>query len=407
MKELDRFLFQPKSFEEILPVAKIVIDTNVLLAAYQYRNITFKELLEALESLNSLERLLIPSHVLKEFFKNRPDRIVEIIQTVQQIRDKQQNIKSTDNIDNKIPSMEYLNNNKEIQETEKSLNQLSKEYNAKLKEYRGKLSDLIDELKSFFNHDPILEKYEKIFRESYYKPENFKTEQELVTKFKERIQQNQPPGYKDGKKTTNGEGDYKIWEHILGIKESDVIFVTADNKSDWVYKDPNDNVINARRELVEEFYDSSGGKTFCIVHPSIFIKAYNPNVNHEIIEDLNNKLLEDDKDDILIDFVTFEANKENIFDSTLNYENYLESISRNRIPHNKAEMYKEGDEPLLDKLFEYLRIVNESLYIHVRRMANKIANDYSLSSKERAKAYFHLVEWGMNKVIEKNYEQDI
>lgn len=37
MDKLDKHFFQPKKFEDIIDTAKIVIDTNVLLAAYQYQ----------------------------------------------------------------------------------------------------------------------------------------------------------------------------------------------------------------------------------------------------------------------------------------------------------------------------------------------------------------------------------
>lgn len=101
MENLETYFFQPKRFEDIIQSAKIVIDTNVLLAAYQYRNITFKELINTLEDLHRQKRLIIPSHVIKEFFKNRPDRIVEIIQTVQQVRDSLPDIKKIESIEKK------------------------------------------------------------------------------------------------------------------------------------------------------------------------------------------------------------------------------------------------------------------------------------------------------------------
>ncbi|MGE7119636.1 hypothetical protein ACQKIC_05460 [Peribacillus sp. NPDC046944] len=106
--------------------------------------------------------------------------------------------------------------------------------------------------------------------------------------------------------------------------------------------------------------------------------------------------MEDDADDTLIDLETFKPNKENIFDTTLDYANYLESIRGNRIPFNN---YKNGDNPLLDKMLSYLKISkNKSMYSQVKLKANKIARNHSLSEREKAEAYLHLVEWGMNEI---------
>jgi rRNA-processing protein FCF1 len=103
-EQLKKYLFQPKKLEDIISTAKIVVDTNVLLAGYQYRDLTFKEIIHTLSKINEQERLLIPSHVLKEFFKRRPEKIVEMIQSVQQHRDKIPSYKTEYPIEKVIPS---------------------------------------------------------------------------------------------------------------------------------------------------------------------------------------------------------------------------------------------------------------------------------------------------------------
>lgn len=48
-----------------------------------------------------------------------------------------------------------------------------------------------------------------------------------------------PPGYKDGSKTENSEGDYLIWCEILDLASQEhrsVIFVSEDLKDDWLQK---------------------------------------------------------------------------------------------------------------------------------------------------------------------------
>lgn len=45
MKDWKRYLYQPKPASELLKDATIVIDTNVLLAAYQWREVTVNKVL--------------------------------------------------------------------------------------------------------------------------------------------------------------------------------------------------------------------------------------------------------------------------------------------------------------------------------------------------------------------------
>ena len=66
--------------------------------------------------------------------------------------------------------MELLNIHNSIEEIENDVNKHVDITNGKIKEYQNKLNDLISELKTFFNHDPILEKYKSIFEKAYFKP---------------------------------------------------------------------------------------------------------------------------------------------------------------------------------------------------------------------------------------------
>ncbi|QKS72838.1 hypothetical protein FLK61_40240 [Paenalkalicoccus suaedae] len=79
MKNLDKYFFKPRKAEEIVDKALIVIDTNILLAAYQWKKASFKEITNIMDNLMKEERLKIPSHVFEEFMDQRPNRIKEIV----------------------------------------------------------------------------------------------------------------------------------------------------------------------------------------------------------------------------------------------------------------------------------------------------------------------------------------
>ena len=110
-----------------------------------------------------------------------------------------------------------------------------------------------------------------------------------------RVEHRLPPGFKDGHKGENRLGDLIIWFEILAEAASvnekfdSVIFISRDEKSDWVYapsmrmkmvgsqrksignKDPVIKISDPR--LVNEFQNVSGIKEFSIVNFDMIIEA--------------------------------------------------------------------------------------------------------------------------------------
>lgn len=391
---LRKYLFQPKKVEEILPTAKVVIDTNFLLSGYQYRGLTFKEIIDTLTKLNNQGRLIIPSHVLKEFFIRRPGRIVELIQSVQQHRDKIQLPSTVDKIEKVIPNLEFTSFHIEINDMEELLKSKVDEIAQSIKEYRELHNKLIEEFKSYFNDDPILKNYSELFISAYFRPEEMTSEAELIKEFNDvRFKNKMPPGYRDGSKDNGNEaGDYIIWSHILKI-EDNIIFVTGDNKPDWVYSEPgNKKIISARRELVEEFYDKSDGKTFSIVDPATFVKIFNPDVEKTVIEDLSNLNLKNSNQEskYIEKAIMSLNNEENNLVANAKYSALMERLRR-VIP---TQYYKSGTNDYLDSIFA--KISNNKPFLdEVIKMADKIADNESLSAEEKSRAYDSLAEWAL------------
>ncbi|KDN91230.1 hypothetical protein EF87_19930, partial [Bacillus amyloliquefaciens] len=120
---------------------------------------------------------------------------------------------------------------------------------------------------------------------------------EAEERFKNKI----PPGYKDNPKEENSSGDFIIWSSILQL-DTDVVFVSGDKKSDWVYKDNNENPIVARRELIEEFFIQTG-KDFAHITPKDFITSLNSDVSEDVRADLSNyktKFKVEDSDELTV-----------------------------------------------------------------------------------------------------------
>ncbi|MGG0293210.1 PIN domain-containing protein [Bacillus pacificus] len=279
MEYWESYFFQPKPLENIINDALVVVDTNVLLAAYQWREVTVNEVLNILKRLNDEDRLRIPEQVIMEFAKRRPTEIIQRINEIDNIISQLQKPKP---LNQRVPMLEGL-------EVYKKVIDLQEHYVKNLNDYKEGLIEIKQRLKGLFNNDPILDSIKEIVKNARYTPENIGDEKELAKIAKERFANKKPPGYKDGKKEENSEGDYIVWAHILSLS-SDVIFISAEKKIDWAYTDKHNNVVNVRRELVEEFSRETNGKTFCFINPKDFIKLINPNISDEVIEDLELKL---------------------------------------------------------------------------------------------------------------------
>jgi hypothetical protein len=163
---------------------------------------------------------------------------------------------------------------------------LEEDFKNSIKSYRKKLTELKEQITGFFHHDPVLTQMEELLRKCYFelKDTDFNNiDKEALRRSKEQIP---PLTGGDSGKNENGFGDFYIWKHILEI-EADVLFVTADNKADWFIKDQSKKALYPRRELIEEFYEVSGGKTFAILSPLELIKLFKADVDIEITKDLN------------------------------------------------------------------------------------------------------------------------
>ncbi|MBJ8085268.1 DUF4935 domain-containing protein [Bacillus cereus] len=282
-----------KKLNEIKDTATIVIDTNVLLMGYQWKNITFESVLNVLKKLSSEERLRIPAHVIKEFAKNRPKKITEMSSGIHNvISNIPKAINNGKPLNEAIPALAILEDyHSDIIALEEKYNNCIQELNKARKEYVKGLGKLQQSLGEYIDHDLILESYKEIIEKSYFAPDGLMGEEQLKLEWDKRSKSNIPPGYMDKTKDSNQYGDLIVWDHICQIS-GDVIFVTADLKGDWVHSNDK-QVMGARRELVEEFYsrDQAKGYTFKILSPLQFITLFSgEEVKQEIQDDLNKEV---------------------------------------------------------------------------------------------------------------------
>lgn len=87
---LETILISTKTSFWVAKRCDIVIDTNVLLAAYQWREVTVNKVLTTLQRLKGEDRLRIPLQVIKEFSKNRTKEIKQRMNDIDQVISKLQ-----------------------------------------------------------------------------------------------------------------------------------------------------------------------------------------------------------------------------------------------------------------------------------------------------------------------------
>lgn len=327
MEDLDKLFFMPKQAIEMNSDSIVVIDTNVLLSGYQWKDVTITEMIRVLKTLDKQKRLRIPHHAIKEFFNNRPRLILNILREINDIESQIGFHKKP-----LIQVAPVFSNN----DTFKPVFELEKEVKGKIGEYKAKLEEAKRNLLDLFESDHILDEYKNIFKSAYFIPEGY-NEVKLIADFTERCKKRIPPGYKDAGKEENSHGDYIIWDSILslGKKGNDVLFVSCETKNDWVYCDPKGQVISARRELIEEFYEITKGKTFRFITPNDFILLFKPDISDDVKEDLKTTV------------------KPYIYSSSIitNYQKYVERTN---------ETYREMADKI-DNLTEPLRKMTEQI----------------------------------------------
>jgi len=184
----------------------------------------------------------------------------------QQLNRKQSKIQSLQ-IGN-YPLLEGIDEYSEASELENKINE-------QLSEYRKKIGKLISQVKSWNWNDPVSNIYNKLFKSTVVF-ELKRTKEEIEQQLSYRYIHKIPPGYKDDDKPDSGIGDLLIWLSILEIgkkEKKDLIFVSGEEKSDWFHKSEK-HPLYPRFELVSEYYNTSGGKSFHLIKLSTLLSLF-------------------------------------------------------------------------------------------------------------------------------------
>jgi rRNA-processing protein FCF1 len=251
------------SVNEIVGDCLIVIDTNALLVPYKTGKESLEQIRKTYESLTKADRLFIPGQVAREFARNRAEKITELFQQFSRKRDSFQRLQRG--------NYPLLDSFPEYQEVIR----LEKEIDSSIRKYQESLGEVLNHIREWKWDDPVSKIYRDLFNSNTIIDIELKKE-ELLNELKRRRIHKIPPGYKDSTKDDDGIGDLLIWYTILEIgkiRNSNVIFVSGEEKSDWWHKSEGETLY-PRHELTDEYRRSSLGKSFHIIPFSQFLALF-------------------------------------------------------------------------------------------------------------------------------------
>lgn len=255
------------------PDVLIVLDTNVLLLPFKVGGREFSEIKAVLTQLAEEGRLRVPARVIREYLKNRDTHLGNILKSVQDKASTVLNVGG--NLPHFFKDLDVANPALEAEEHLKKAG----------RDYAKALQPLIDRMKAWRGDDPVTLVYQKIFS-SEVVVECESDRVQVAKDWQARLDKKVPPGYKDAGKPDKGIGDFLIWLTILEIgntNQKDVIFVTGEEKADWLVRSANEGVY-PRPELIDEFRRKTNGKNLQLLKLADLLSEVG--VSEGVVEDV-------------------------------------------------------------------------------------------------------------------------
>lgn len=290
--------YRKKTKEEIDFLWKNAIftfDTNSLLNIYRYSDTTRKDIFEIINKIE--DRIFLTHQVAFEFNKNRFENINNIIKS------KNDFLKNLDNI-----NIQISKNSEQILS-----NYLTDKFTILLDEIKTEIDSKVEFFNKLFDSDLIFDLINLLFNKKVLN----KIEEEKISQIKKigeiRYSNKIPPGYSDSKKEENKFGDLIIWNEIINYakeKQKPVIFISDDNKEDWIWKLKDGKTIGARPELIQEFYKETN-QLFHLYKTDSFIKYGSIQLNEKIDSGTIEEVTKINKEISLSEFAEYLSSLEN------------------------------------------------------------------------------------------------
>ncbi|MBK8758343.1 MAG: DUF4935 domain-containing protein [Actinomycetales bacterium] len=246
-------------FREVLRIAMVVFDTNLLLNLYRYNAETRASIVDVLTALG--DRFWVPHQVLEEFWRNRERALVDPLGQIQQTAVDLEKLRAS-----AVEQLRMWVNRAVVSKSDEA--QVEAEINVAFANAAALLEGLIDETSvqraRSTQNDPVLSLLEPVLAGRVGAAMPADSYVSAVKEGKRRAEAGEPPGFADiGKTGRGGEGaagDYLVWEQTLieaAARGLPVVFVTGDVKRDW-WRFEGGNARGPRVELAREMKSRSG-----------------------------------------------------------------------------------------------------------------------------------------------------
>lgn len=258
-------------YAEVLRKGLVVVDTNVLLDLYRYQAYTREDLLATMTALG--ERLFIPHQVATEFWRGREGAVREGLGVSADLaRDLDRNA------DVAAQALSTWANRAgvppdQLEPLQSSLRRAYAKVSEKVAD-RGNDELTLAALNTY--SDPVLSALHNLLRGKVGPP--FDPDQQAVheREAQRRVENQEPPGYKDKSKTgTASWGDYFVWRQLLNeaaTRACDVLLVTRDSKEDWWRREHN-QTRGPRLELSAECLRETGHQLLMLTPSNLLSRA--------------------------------------------------------------------------------------------------------------------------------------
>lgn len=281
-----------EEYQRLWSEALVVLDANVLLDMYRLPAMAREELITVLDSLN--DRLWVPHQVGLEFQRNRLTVIsAERKVTEGALKTAREFVKK---LVDEVEALQLDKRGLEIS-TEPLVDGLNKANNELTKSIQKAHDSQLD----ISIEDPVRERLDVLLDGRVGPPpENQQELDALIQDGDVRYQHNIPPGFKDSDKEKNPNdaffifdnfkyqrkfGDLILWRQLINhSKKSEVksvIFVTADLKEDWWWREQG-KTVGPHPELVREIKREGGVGLFWMYTSAQFVKHANQYISAKV-----------------------------------------------------------------------------------------------------------------------------
>jgi predicted nucleic acid-binding protein len=270
----------PQERREAIMSGLVVIDTNVLLDLYRFTPTARQELVEILRMIG--DRLFVPHQVAMEYHLGRVGAVVDHKKEHADVDKRLADAwASAQNALSFLSKRRALGDH-ELADVGVTLEEAFDSVRARVKS----LSQSYDlDPGSIQYIDPIRDVLEGIARGKVGRPLEEAQEARLVQEFVRKDREETLPGDEDrGRKPARrAAGDFLIWCQMkleASIRGLPVLFVSGDDKKDWVHRDGG-KTERPRRELVEEMWKESNVR-FIMVLTRDFLALAHEHLHAEV-----------------------------------------------------------------------------------------------------------------------------